>query len=291
MTKILIWGTGEVYRRNLSFIRYIEMAGQISVIGVTATDISRQGVLDGYNLLPPNEISEKRFDYILIMNRKNELEIVKTIINMGYSKERCIFERVMHLPGFDFEKYVRLRRSNISIISNNCWGGMVYQVLGMECLSPFKNLSLEDSDYFRLLGNLNYYLSCVPKKAGFGIDDHSGDRYPLIMLDDVTVHCNHDKNHDEAIKKWNRRVKKFNFDNVFVAFYSENYKQVSEFLRLDDYKKKLCMSTFEEPDECSVRLKLKSDQELWEAVLETARSLEPEFYLIDLLLGNIVRRS
>jgi len=106
-------------------------------------------------------------------------------------RDKLVTYRVLEIPRFRFDQYIKLKESRVSIVSNNCWGGLIYHTLGMECLSPFKNLYLEDADYLKLLGNLKYYLNCDLQFQEYAIEIHSGAKYPVMRLDDVSVHCNH----------------------------------------------------------------------------------------------------
>lgn len=47
----------------------------------------------------------------------------------------------------------RLRGVEFSIVSNNCWGGHVYQCLGRPYLTPFVGLFLSPTAYLNLLGD------------------------------------------------------------------------------------------------------------------------------------------
>ena len=44
--------------------------------------------------------------------------------------------RVLDVPGFRMDKYMRLRREGISFVSDNCWGGLMYHTLRLEMQSP-----------------------------------------------------------------------------------------------------------------------------------------------------------
>jgi uncharacterized protein (DUF1919 family) len=43
-------------------------------------------------------------------------------------------------------------------------------------------------------------------------------KYPIGVLDDIEIHFLHYKNEEEAFEKWNRRARRLNFDNLFVAY-------------------------------------------------------------------------
>ena len=52
-----------------------------------------------------------------------------------------------------------LKNKHFTIISDNCWGGRIYQELGLPYQSPFIGLFIYSPDYVKLLANLKHYLS------------------------------------------------------------------------------------------------------------------------------------
>ena len=112
-----------------------------------------------------------------------------------------------------------LRDINFVIISNNCWGGALYQWYGRPYNSPFIGLFLYGDCYMKLLTNFEYY---VKQELKFVEKSKYPDRsktYPLALLDDVEVHFTHYKTEAEAKTKWDRRrlrmLEETNFDNYF----------------------------------------------------------------------------
>lgn len=114
-----------------------------------------------------------------------------------------------------------LINKDFTLISNNCWGGRVYQDLNQEYRSPFIGLFLYLDDYIKLLENFKYYMdqnlefTNISKhaKANEERADHS---YPLGLLDDVEIHFLHYKDELDARTKWERRKERINWDNLFV---------------------------------------------------------------------------
>lgn len=95
------------------------------------------------------------------------------------------------------------------IISNNCFGGQVYQWLGKTYNTPFVGLYLNGPCYLKLLQNFDYYLkqdlefiqeSIYPKTKKHW--------YPIGKLDDIEVHFSHYDSQEEAMEKWTRRKKR-----------------------------------------------------------------------------------
>lgn len=53
----------------------------------------------------------------------------------------------------------QLNNTDFTIISNNCWGGMTYEMFGLQKLSPTVGCYFFADDYIRFVRNLRLYLS------------------------------------------------------------------------------------------------------------------------------------
>nr|WP_281503869.1 DUF1919 domain-containing protein [Arenibacter sp. F26102] len=106
---------------------------------------------------------------------------------------------------FAFRDRCRLKNNDFGIISNNCWGGCMYQWLGLPYNSPFVGLFLYGPCYIKLLNRFDYYLR---QELDFKTVSKYKDReigYPMAFLDDIEVHFTHYDSKEEALRKWNRR--------------------------------------------------------------------------------------
>lgn len=287
--RLVVWGIGAVYNKHLNLLRYYEWKNEIEVAAVTANNLPDARTMDGYRLVHPAMLSTVAFEYMMIMNDAAFMEIRETALSMGIAAEKILNYKILDIPDLEFDQYIKLKESRISIISNNCWGGTIYNTLGMECLSPFKNLFLEDDSYLRMLGNLDYYLGCKPESGGFETDVHSGNIYPILKLDDVLIHCNHDSEYETAIRNWNRRLVKLNRDNLFIEMYTEDEKYAAEFIRMQGFEKKICFVPFKGSEKGLFKLELRPGQaEFWEVVISSARNggNSIAYNIIDLLNGK-----
>lgn len=128
-----------------------------------------------------------------------------------------------------------IRNKDFTIISNNCWGGTVYQDLNISYKSPFVGMFIMSPDYLKLLKNLDYYLSqelTFSKKSKYEEINkkRETDPYPIGNLDDVELALMHYKSEEEAKDKWDRRKKRMNLENIFVKACEQNGSSW-EFLR------------------------------------------------------------
>ncbi len=292
--KIVIWGLGKIYNTHINILKCLELRKEIEIVALTATDIPNFYSVDGYPLIKPCDLSEIQYDYVIIMNDKYLEEIATATLKNGALRKQILTYRMLDIPFLDFREYIKLKESRISIISNNCWGGMIYHTLGMECCSPFKNLFVEDRDYIKLLQNFKYYLQCELKFKHYMIDIHSKERYPVMVLDDILIHCNHESIPEQAVQNWNRRRVKINYENLFIEMYTESKESIHQFLELNQYPKKVCFTPFSNVREDVIQLSLYPGQEEFYQVVNSSAGIgnnSLNYRIIDLLNGKIIYRN
>jgi len=153
-----------------------------------------------------------------------------------------------------YRNYIRKKNYNKSftIISNNCWGGSVYEDLDLAYTTPTVGLFFYGPCYIKFLSNLKYYLSqdiVFVDKSSYQIANedrsNSGLFYPIGKLDDIEIHFLHYHSELDASEKWNRRKDRINFDNLFVAFAQNelvDYELMNSFDNLD-YNNKVIFSS------------------------------------------------
>lgn len=292
--RAVVWGIGKIYNNMYNIFSYLEALGQIEIIALTANRLPDYQYIDGYQVVANAKLKELQYELLIVANEKYYREIVCDAVTLGVERSKIVPYWVFQLPHFDIWKYMQLKNSRISIVSNNCWGGVAYHTLGLEVLSPFKNLYLEDEDYIKLLNRLKHYMECEPCFYEYQVDIHSKEKYPVILLDDIKVHFNHDKEPDEAIEKWNKKKMLINWDNLLVEMYTDNREVEAQFMTVGKYRKRICFVPYASDYRDSFRLKLMPGQhEFWEAVNGNATNGTSAFAynLIDLLLLNESTRN
>ena len=155
----------------------------------------------------------------------------------------------------------QLRNRNVTIISENCWGGILCQYLGIGYNSPFVGLLVPAPDYIKVLRSLREYV-----EGDFRFIPRSESRYekelryfkqdfPIAELtpkgggESVEIHFLHYKSPEEAVEKWRRRAKRINYQNIIVKLAERNEctpKEIAEFEELD-YPSKVCFTAKEYP--------------------------------------------
>lgn len=149
----------------------------------------------------------------------------------------------------------KLRNKDFTIISNNCWGGSIYQSLKLEYKSPFVGLFLFGPCYLSLLKNLNKnilseleYLPFLSSKYYEKIKEKP--EYPIGLLGQtgIEIHFLHYKNWTEAYNKWNRRKLRINMKNLLIVCSDKDIeddmldKSIKDFNQLP-YKNKIFFSS------------------------------------------------
>lgn len=134
-------------------------------------------------------------------------------------------------------KFYKIRKKKINkekftIISNNCWGGMIYESYGLQKQSPTIGLFFEPGDYLKFITNLKYYLSQDLKFIKYNesknknflksvkLDENTS--VPLGKLGDIEIIFLHYKDEKEAKEKWQRRIKRINYKNIIFKFNDQN---------------------------------------------------------------------
>lgn len=252
--KCLIWGCGKGYQGLYNLIKYEELKGNISIEAVVSKD-NLFSVQDGYEVIDPTEILCRDFDYIIVASSRYNKEIIadaEKIAGEGI-KKKIINGEVLHIPGFDFADYVKLRENPISIIANDCLGGILYHYLNLEFSSPFINCWIEADDFLLLVNNLKKFM----KQPLF--PEQEGDIYqcPVGTLTysnhKIHIHFNHAYSFGEAKKDFERRRNRFNWDNIFICSNISRREYAESFAKLPYRKKNITAEDFERADSVMLR--------------------------------------
>lgn len=124
----------------------------------------------------------------------------------------------------------QLLNKEFTIISNNCWGGVVYEYYNVEKQSPTVGVFFVSEDYVKFCGNLRHY---IDSELTFidPIESHhyefmknysSFGSYPVGRLDDIEIMFLHYNTPDEAREKWVRRCKRIKWDKLIFKFNDQN---------------------------------------------------------------------
>lgn len=247
--KVLVFGAGQHYSKYATRIKQFQSDEEIDVVGITSNDIYAKKI-DDILFIHKNEVSKVSFDAIIITGDDkifSEMvnEVKTNLVNEKNHEIQIIPCRVMDTPGFTFNKYFAIRDNKVSILSENCWGGITYNNIGIPFASPLINMSIANADYLKLMKNPKYYINdCELEFSRVDWNWEESYQFPCYKLDDVELRMVHYRNFEEAKKKWNDRKKRINYDNILAMTYTDSYREAEEFEQLP-YKKKICFVSFE----------------------------------------------
>lgn len=163
---------------------------------------------------------------------------------------RLKFRNKIWFPLFASFRRKKLLYDDFTIISNNCWGGSVYESYGLKKMSPTVGSFFMPDDYLKFLNDLDYYLSCPlsfikPSESKYEKDlgkYSTWGTYLIGKLDDVEIHMLHHHDEEETLSKWKSRIKRVNKKRLIVKFNDNNgvtCEHIKEFMKLS-YANKLC---------------------------------------------------
>ena len=132
-----------------------------------------------------------------------------------------------------------------TIISNNCWGGVVYESYGLQKCSPTVGLYFAPEEYLRFVTNIRHYINneslsfVLPDSAKhkelYRQDDTFGE-YPIARLGDIEIAMLHYRSQEEAKDKWERRCSRINWDKLIIKMNDQNgctYDDMISFIKAE----------------------------------------------------------
>lgn len=165
---------------------------------------------------------------------------MKKVIKKVY--ENTLFKLIQLL------RRTQLRNKDFTIISNNCWGGHIYQYYGMVYNTPTVGLTFFADEYLKFISNLDKYLHTeltfipITESRYYEYYQDKVSYYPIGKLDDIEIVFLHYKSEAEAYEKWNRRKARMNMNNLIVKFNDMNRATEDHIRKFDcmPFKNKIC---------------------------------------------------
>jgi uncharacterized protein (DUF1919 family) len=148
----------------------------------------------------------------------------------------------------------RLKQTDFTIISNNCWGTFIYKKFNLPYQSPFVNLLIFADDYLNMLENFSPKLFSNISFISHAESKHRDEliargyfnlNYPIgIIGDKIEIHFLHYENEDDAKAKWLDRVKRINYDKLLFKFSDSEVCTEEHIKRFDalTFNHKICFS-------------------------------------------------
>lgn len=187
---------------------------------------------------------------------------------------------------------LRIKDKNLTIISNNCWGGIFYRNNNLKYLSPTLGMFFIGNEYIKFIYNLKHYIECELKFIK--LEDSKYSDYlnkiqynGLIgLLEDVEICFLHYENEKEALEKWNRRKTRINYNNILYKFNDQNlctYHDLEMFEKFEA-KNKILFTAKKYNNINSIQIK---KYENYEYVLEDIKSYKKYVNMYNFLNKNM----
>lgn len=143
----------------------------------------------------------------------------------------------------------KLIHTDFSIISNNCWGGFIYQKYGLAYRSPTEGLYFLGHDFVKFVEQLDYYIACELKfipweESSYYEQIKNNKPYPVAKLDDIEIYFMHYSTEKEAAEKWYRRAKRINHEHILFKLSQRegcSKEDVEKFMSLP-LRNKICFA-------------------------------------------------
>lgn len=137
----------------------------------------------------------------------------------------------------------RIKNKNLTIISNNCWGGIFYRDNNLKYLSPTCGLFFIGQEYIKFIYNLNKYIGIDEIKFINVSESKYNDYLNKIQyngiigkIDDLEICFMHYKSEKEVLEKWNRRKKRINWNNILYKFNDQNFCRYEDLKKFNEFK-------------------------------------------------------
>lgn len=226
--RLVFCGTGNALHaiaQDLSGVNY-------TIAGLLDNNEKKHGShLYGVEITPFHAINGIAYDYIVLAT-PFYADIIRQLTEMGVADSSLIRLGASYSFGCSiFETHAaqqQLRNENFTLISNDCWGGILYSWLGLRFQTPFINLIVPPHDYLALAGDPEYFLS---RELIFRREKQNNS-YPVGSLGEANIHFVHDNSQKEAKIKWDRRCRRINRNNIFFKFETDDAEAITSFDKL-----------------------------------------------------------
>ncbi len=147
----------------------------------------------------------------------------------------------------------KLKHSDFTIISNNCFGGIIYRNNALPYRTPTAGLFFMANDYILFIYHMQTYLE--QDLVEIKIEDSKYYEYlkkidyqaPIGKLGDIEIMFLHYSTFQEAKEKWDRRKKRINYDKIIYKFSDQNECTYENLIQFQQFpaKNKLCFTAKE----------------------------------------------
>lgn len=238
-TRVLVWGHGNGYYEIQNQLNLHERVGDLDILAYVDSNFS------GGGYIKPEQIKDiPDYEYIIVTTEVYYQEIVSYADReLNIPKTKFLHGKIFKIPYFNWEVYLKIYESNISIIAEACYGGILSHHLGLPFNSPFVNVRIgyENDDYYRMLSNIDKYMQSTPKTTPSGTNFSNKKwtgmegriDFPKIWYDDILIQGFHFVNEMQFLETWERRRKRYQNNNtiIFKILYDDRDVQMFQKIR------------------------------------------------------------
>lgn len=157
----------------------------------------------------------------------------------------------------------KIKDKKFTIISNNCWGGIIYRNHHIPYQSPTCGLFFMAPEYIKFIYNIKDYL--YNEIVEINIEESKYKEYLkqikydgiIGKIKDVEICFLHYDNIKEVNEKWKRRTERINWDRIIYKFNDQNlctYEDLQKFQEFEG-KNKICFTAKKHDKIDSIQLK------------------------------------
>lgn len=162
---------------------------------------------------------------------------------------RLKFRNNIYIPATCKKRRTKLKNTDFTIIANNCWAGTIYEAYHLPKGSPTIGMFFMAKDYIAFLSDLKGFIGgkltfIKPEESRWkDMPQVSADKrfgqYPIGVLSNgknsIEIFFLHYHSEQEAREKWERRIRRINWDKLLVKFNDQNgctETDVNDFMKL-----------------------------------------------------------
>jgi len=123
--RCILWGIGRDYEKIINQVHFEMYKGNIVIEALVCRKEDRYcDFRDGVPIIEKEKINAVEFDYLIITSSCFYNEIRAEAIELGVEARKIINGVIFQIPLFDFSLYSELIKNPVTILSDDCWGGV-----------------------------------------------------------------------------------------------------------------------------------------------------------------------
>ena len=153
--------------------------------------------VENFNIITDKLLKPTKQEWLLEIVQYKYSKIKNKFLNIKY----LIFNKIKQI-----HRQSKLYFTDFTIISNNCWGGFIYQYFGLKYNSPTIGLYIPGNDFVKFCSKLDYYLNqeliFIQWEQSRRYEQLKDKKpYPIAKLDDIEIYFMHKLSQRENCSK------------------------------------------------------------------------------------------